>query len=228
MRLKWALIILWTCALGRLGYDHLRGAGGSGVRPLRPLKEFPRDAWPGQVGADLPLDERVLRKAAVTEYINREYRRDSSRFYFYVGYYSGSTVESIHHPDVCFPSGGFKIVEKETVTLKPAEGAGTFDRPLVFNLRVFEKGSRTRLTAYTFYYSGVYEPDDQVLYRGRAFSSRYYAVLNVSVDLGGSMDLKRGRELLVDLITNAVPQLDAFFPGGRAASSREANSEKNH
>ncbi len=226
MRLKWALIILWACAFGRLGYDRLRGTGGSGVPPLRPLTEFPREAWPGQIGVDVPLEERVREKAAVTEYINREYRRESSKFYFYVGYYSGSTVESIHDPDICFPSAGWKTAELEMVTLRPADGAGTYGRPMVFNLRTFAKENRRRLTAYTFYYNGVYEPDRDSIYRGRAFSSRYYAVLNVTVDLGGSMNLKRARELLEDLITKAVPRLDEFFPGGRSQPSAETTTEK--
>jgi len=208
MRIKIALIILCTFAVGRLGYDSLFGIGISGVPPQRPFSEFPTDAaGKGWKGWNVTLDREVVRKAGVSQYIKQHYLYEGFNFSFYVGYYNGSTVDSIHQPEVCFPGAGFRLKSRDVVTFH-----SDWSKELRFNLLQFEKDRRQNLTAYTFYYRGLFEPKESVIYRGRAFSSRYYAILIISVDFLDRDEMDRARALLANLIAAAVPRLEEFFP----------------
>ncbi len=87
-----------------------------------PLAQFPRDiaTWSSH---DQPLDQDVLKVAAVDDYLNRVYESHTKRLGLYVGYYrSQRQGEALHSPLFCLPGAGWQPIETRRVALTLPDG----------------------------------------------------------------------------------------------------------
>ena len=188
------------------------------IVPKRELfSQFPliKDNWVGQENS---IEERVLNKLLLSDYILADYHRtgDPMPVNLYVAYYgSQRTGSAIHSPRSCIPGGGWEMTDLKQVELSDALG---MDGPSV-NRTIIQLGDERQLVYYWFQQ------------RGRTFTSEYMAKWYLFQD-GITMDRSDGA--LVRLITpippnsdeaaaderlqvflrKFYPELDRFIPGG--------------
>ena len=87
------------------------------------LSLFPGTIGPW-IGKDAPLDEDVVKTAAVDDYLNRSYRSDKAELGLYVGYYrSQRKGEALHSPLQCLPGAGWEPMKADSaqkaLSMKP-------------------------------------------------------------------------------------------------------------
>jgi EpsI family protein len=93
------------------------------VTTAEPLVHFPAAlaSWHGQ---NSPLEEEVVKVAAVDDYLNRFYRSDNAELGLYIGYYQSQRQgESLHSPLFCLPGAGWQPVRTGTTTLRDRDGS---------------------------------------------------------------------------------------------------------
>lgn len=202
-------VTILACALAaRLAYQEVFRAAGESV-PLRiPFQAFNRGgAGEGWSEESQPLDQKALQKVGVTEYINRFFEKEKVPIWFYVGYYDGKRVDSIHQPEVCFPGGGWKAEEKRVEELK----VGGFGE-IPFNIIRFKKPNERKLAGYTFFYRGKFVAKQSAVEWGRVFGAKNYAILTVAADFLESET--HAQKLMVELLERLLPKLLEHFPAG--------------
>ena len=192
-----------------------------GVSPLKPLDRFELELGEWR-GAHIELEDRIVERAGVSEYVNAMYSKSGANAWFYVGYYDGSTMASIHQPELCFPGNGWEAEDRSVLTLTTAS-AGLAS----FNSVQFRKGARSRLAAYAFFYDARFHADQAVVENGRVFGPRHFAVVTVALEFYGSVD--RAKEKIEDLLEHALPGLLDYLPRseksyGYVARSVEENN----
>ena len=162
------------------------------IVPERQLfSKFPliKDSWVGQKNN---IEERVLNKLLLSDYILADYHRtgDPLPVNLYVAYYgSQRSGAAIHSPRSCIPGGGWRITDLKQVELSDALG---MDGPSV-NRTIIQLGDERQLVYYWFQQ------------RGRTFTSEYMAKWYLFRD-GIIMDRSDGA--LVRLITPIPPNSD--------------------
>ena len=118
----------------------------------------------GYTGIDVVLSDAERRKAGVSAYVAREYRRVDTLataagpgiFAIYVGYYESQTRgKSIHSPRNCLPGSGWEPLTVQRETLRGPYG----DQPV--NRYLLQNGDQLALVLY--WYQG----------RGRAAANEY-------------------------------------------------------
>jgi len=78
------------------------------------LSLFPATIGPW-IGKDSPLDEDVVKTAAVDDYLNRFYRSGTAELGLYVGYYrSQRQGEALHSPLQCLPGAGWEPMKADS------------------------------------------------------------------------------------------------------------------
>jgi EpsI family protein len=98
-------------------------------------------------GKDAPLDEDVVRTAAVDDYLNRSYRSDTGELGLYVGYYrSQRQGEALHSPLQCLPGAGWEPMKTEPLSLTTDSG----ETPSTINKLVVQKGVDQLLVLYWY------------------------------------------------------------------------------
>ncbi len=200
-----AVTILACSLAARLAYQEIFRAGGEGVSLRIPFKDFtPGTAGEGWFGQSEPLDPKELEKMRVTEYINHFYEKEKVPIWFFVGYYDGKRVDSIHQPEVCFPGAGWKAEEKRVEEFK----IGGFDA-IPFNVIRFKRQNDRKLTAYTFYYRGKFAAEQSAVQRGRVFGARNFAILTVAADILESE--AQAQKMVVELLERLLPKLLEHF-----------------
>ncbi|MDG2047836.1 MAG: VPLPA-CTERM-specific exosortase XrtD [Halioglobus sp.] len=163
------------------------------IAPERELfSQFPliKDEW---VGQDDVIEERVLDKLLLSDYILADYRRSSDAMpvNLYVAYYgSQRTGAAIHSPRSCIPGGGWEITDLEQLQLSDALGT---DGPSV-NRAIIQLGDQRQLVYYWFQQ------------RGRTFTNEYMAKWYLFLD---GITMARSDGALVRLITPMPPNSDA-------------------
>jgi hypothetical protein len=162
---------------------------------------------PGWEGVELPLDERVAKRAGVFSYVQRRYSRDGWSLWFYVGYVTGWAPSAIHYPEICFPGTGLSREGGSTIEI----ACRPLDRPARFRELVWQapEGGR-RYTLWTFYVNGRFEPSPLRLRAERLFGVRYFAVITLSGTYGGALD--ETRRVYSEAIQSVVPRLLEHFP----------------
>ena len=207
MRIYVSAGILAVAIMIKLIYQFNFDNSSAGVPTITPLENFP---W-GIAGEDWreernPLDERVIRIAGVTEYLNCTYaKKRKPSIWFYVGYYDGAIVESMHQPEICFPGSGWTQENKRIEEFFVPE----IDN-VKFNVIEFKKNRMTRVTAYTFFYRGIFQPDQSVVEKGRAFGDRHFAIITVATDTQDS--IQQAKSYLEGLLQSTIPELLKHLP----------------
>jgi len=100
MMLRWC--VLSVLLLATVGVRD-RLAAPPAAPDTQALSQFPSTigSW---TGTDSPLDQDVLKTAAVDDYLNRNYRSDKAELGLYVGYYKSQRKgEALHSPLQCLP-----------------------------------------------------------------------------------------------------------------------------
>ncbi len=205
-------MIFWIAC----GFRFLQERNLTEATPLVPLSlpfsELPLDLLgPGWERKEVPLSDRTLRVAKVTDYVQRLYTRADHNVWLYVGYVGRWDPGALHHPEICFPHVlGLEPLRKTTVPI-PIPGV---EEPPGFNEFLWRSdlGSQT-YTLYTFYFNGRFEPNLTELRAFRILGVRYFAIITFSGTLAGS--LEETRRFYSDLMGKVVPTLLEHFPDGR-------------
>jgi len=230
-----AIAAVATLLVSGAWYSHdaerVRAAIGDTLPLRKPLGQLPLSIA-GWKGVDQLLDQNVVRIAGATEYINR--RCTSARgeiLNLYVSYYGNPRTMVLHHPDVCYPSAGWK---------KQASFAFGFAKPgdpavrwpaVVFR---FEKG-RDKVTVISFFnVGGSYTADREEATRAthRSIGSTEDEPRNflaqVQVTLYGdprTWPPDRIQRVVGGFLAGLMPELDDYLPGALSSEFRIRNSE---
>lgn len=162
------------------------------------------------VGQDMPLDDDVLERSKVSDYVQRTYRRGGVSLWIYVGYVNQWKPEAIHHPEICFPANGFVLTNKGDVTLEIPGVAG--ESRFKESLWTHPRGAGT-YTLTAFYYNGKLEPEEWRLRRDSLKGIPYFAIVTYSGDQVG--DLEETRKLYQGLLRQSLPQVLQHFAPAR-------------
>jgi EpsI family protein len=114
------------------------------VTTAESLGQFPRvvGAWRGE---DVPLDPEVIKVAAVSDHLNRQYSSSTRSLGLYIGYYQSQRQgESLHSPLFCLPGSGWQPIKTERTDLRMGDGARTI------NALVVEHGLTRLLVLYWY------------------------------------------------------------------------------
>lgn len=174
------------------------------VSTQKPLTQFDLELGDWR-GAQIELEDGVVNRAAVSEYLNAVYSKRGANAWFYVGYYDGSRMASIHQPELCFPGNGWEAKDRSVLTITTAS-TGVAN----FNSVRFQKGARSRLATYSFYYKGQFHADQAVVENGRVFGPRNFAVFTVSLEYHGSVD--KAKDNVEEILNQALPRLLDYLP----------------
>ena len=105
------------------------------VPPTQPMASIPA-AMQGLTGRDIVIADEERRVAGMSDYMLREYSRDSvPLFSVYVGYYDRQVQgKTIHSPKNCLPGAGWEVMSAEQIAYPGLTGgAGTTNRVLLAN-----------------------------------------------------------------------------------------------
>lgn len=202
-----AASVLLVALILKVGYQHTFDLSEEGIPTKKSLKEFP---W-GLVGkgwseSRQPLEESIEQKAGISEYLNCTFTKvRQPSIWCYVGYYDGHSMESMHQPEICFPGSGWEAQNKriENFNIEGIDNAS-------FNLIEFKKSLGVKLTAYTFYYEGKFQPSQSYLESGRVFGERHFAIITAATNVQGSIDVAKNN--LEELFSKFLPELIKHFP----------------
>jgi EpsI family protein len=126
------------------------------MKPVQPMTSIPT-VFEGTPGKDLAIDKEEQRIAGMSEFVLREFPRDSTTWSIYVGYYDRQVQgKTIHSPKNCLPGAGWEIMENDAVPLYNAAPSA----PRVNRVVLSNKGSRALVY---YWYQG----------RGRIESNEY-------------------------------------------------------
>ncbi len=201
-------LLFVIAAAARIVYDS-SFAPDAVAEPLRvSFTDFPLDlAGPGWRGERVPLDDAVIERAGVTDYLNQRYSSGRRRIWVYAGYVSGYSPDSIHYPDVCFPASGLEL-ESKSVRRIPLDGVA---EDVAMNEYIWsnELGGGT-YTLSTFCYNGKFEPHEWRLRSDRIVGIRYFTIITISGDLVGG--LEQTRSVYADVARRMIARLMEHLP----------------
>lgn len=154
------------------------------VPPTQPMVSIP-STISGLVGKNVVIDAEERRVAGMSDYMLREYGRDSTTlFTVYVGYYDRQVQgKTIHSPKNCLPGAGWEVMSAEQIAAPGSSGVGTTNRVLLAN-----KGVRALVY---YWYQG----------RGRIEANEYKVKWNLLRDAAA---LGRTEEALVRIVVPLV------------------------
>ncbi len=128
-----------------LGAAALLRIGGQADTPLRGSLDSIPHQLAGFSGRDQEVSVEEQKVAGMDQYLMRAYRRDSTYFSLYVGYYQAQNQgKSIHSPKNCLPGAGWEPIENSTRSLTVAT------RPVTVNRYLLEKGANRALVYYWY------------------------------------------------------------------------------
>jgi EpsI family protein len=108
------------------------------MKPLAPMNSIPT-VYEGSPGKDLAIDTLEQRIAGMSEFMFREFPRDSTTWSIYVGYYNRQVQgQTIHSPKNCLPGAGWDIMENAPVPIGDATPGG----PQANRVVLANKGAR--------------------------------------------------------------------------------------
>jgi EpsI family protein len=163
------------------------------VPSVQPLSAIPA-TFDGLEGRDLAVPEDQRKIAAMSDYMQRLYGRDTLNqdFQVFVAYYDRQVQgKAIHSPRNCLPGGGWEIMSSQRVPV-PSGGPGTVNRVIIGNAGV-------RALVY-YWYQG----------RGRVESNEYRVKWNLLRD---AAMYGRTEEALVRIIVPIAPGAPGKIPG---------------
>jgi len=163
------------------------------------------DAWQGKHDK---LEQRVIDKLGMTDYLLANYRNDSQQLVnFYVAYYQSQRKGvSPHSPRVCIPGGGWEISDLQRIT------AG--NHPI--NRVIIKKGNQRQLVYYWFQGHGRIVANEYInkwyLLQDAVFKNRTDgALVRVVTSVGPNENIKAADQRLLDFMAQAEPELADYI-----------------
>ena len=153
--------------------------------PREPIASVSRE-FAGLKGDDVAIAEEERRVAGMSDYVMRNFLRDSvSSFSVYVGYYDRQVKgKTIHSPKNCLPGAGWDILSSAEVVMPDAPSLGRVNRVVLAN-----QGARALVY---YWYQG----------RGRIESNEYKVKWNLLRD---AALFGRTEEALVRIVVPIEP-----------------------
>jgi hypothetical protein len=200
--------LLGTSFVLRFSYDRIYDYRFAPIPIGVALADFGlRELSGGLRAEDIPLDPRVERVAGVDDYLNRTYSSSERSIWFYIGYVSGWRPESIHYPDVCFPSQGMELVAKATIDVLIAGRPS----PARFHEYIWDNPSGKRTyTLSSFYFRGKFEPSKTAMRLERSLGIRYFVMVTISGPVVG--DVEASRMYYSKMLEQLLPEFLTHMP----------------
>ncbi len=96
------------------------------IKPLVAWEQQVPESFAGWVGQDIPIADDTVRVLNAYSFINRLYRNPSkSTVSLHAASWENEDTISPapHHPDICYPAAGWKLLERKTVQCEATGGA---------------------------------------------------------------------------------------------------------
>jgi EpsI family protein len=133
------IVLLSLAVLGRA-----RLGAPEPILTAEPLHRFPAYIGPWR-GTDSPLDQAVVKVAAVDDHLNRVYASPAGELGLYVGYYQNQREgEALHSPLFCLPGAGWQPIHNTELRLDAARS------PVAINQLLVERGLDRLLVLYWY------------------------------------------------------------------------------
>lgn len=230
-------IVRWAAALVATGLFVATGLGyrlvspalsavrGEMTAPVGLLEQLPLEIgeWTGR---DVPLEERVVRATDTDDHLNRVYRRSGvvESVSLYVAFGIRLRDLAPHRPEVCYPSSGWTLEKKRTVTISGDDGIEREAQLFRFRRGIFE-AERIEVLSY-YVVGGVHCRDVSLLrstwWRGGSrpgYSAQVQIVASAGNDERESAELTAFAAAVAGPIARILEQAesngdDSASPGG--------------
>ncbi len=177
--------------------------------PLKPLKELPTTIGPWN-GHDVPFDRHIFRNSGAADMVNRLYHNSvDDQVAVNVGVWLEYQPVMPHKPEICYPSAGWDISNRELVKVTPVGGEPFKARILTLQ----NKDKRIALLYWGLMDSTVAVDDNdvrEVLQKHRGFGQTRPPVMKVMLQSDAPDPAAAERQLL-DLASYLAPQLHDFL-----------------
>lgn len=190
-------------AIGVAGVTHVRAQRAIALRA--PLAALPR-VFDEHVGSDASLASADVGRLGVSQYLLRQYRRDTLQtFSLYVGYYaSQARGRTIHSPRNCLPGAGWNPLESGRRMIATSDGQ-------VRQVNRFLVGNGGNLAVVYYWYQG----------RGRVVANEYEVKWRLLID---AVRWRRSDEALVRIVVPVAAGTPEQMKAADALASRVSGS----
>ncbi|MHC5541106.1 EpsI family protein [Singulisphaera rosea] len=188
----------------------------------RPLLEKSLNSLPMElgdwVGYDEPVDEKIIKEAQTTEFLNRVYKRrddPSHRLTLWINY-SREGLNLRHTPEICLPSGGWSKVESQCRVL-PVEYRP--DKSQEMTRLVYTKGELVEGIGFWYYIFGEGRMERYVRrlpITSRSSHGRTTRGSGMTVEVFCPIDSDPNSEALKDFAKSLLVALEPILPRDRA------------
>jgi exosortase D (VPLPA-CTERM-specific) len=169
---------------------------------------FPMEIKGGWKGKHDKLDDAVLGKLGMTDYLLANYQKDKfTAVNFYVAYYASQRKgTSPHSPRVCIPGGGWEIFS----FTRTAVGEHPVNRVIV------KKGKQRQLVYYWFQGHGRIVANEYLnkwyLFQDAIFKNRTDgSLVRLVTNLGEHEPIELGDQRLIDFMNGVTPELKKYI-----------------
>jgi EpsI family protein len=170
-------------------------------------------------GKDVPLDQAIVKRTRTDDHVSRQYLRDGGRdtVWLFVAYGVRARDLEPHHPEVCYPSAGWTLVDTQDETLKLSAGKDVECR--IFR---FTKGGLTSqtMTVLSYYIVDGETCPDVSLLRSKAWSGsagiRYMAQVQVAYSDNGQGQSHSAVESVRTLAADSAPEIQSLLTNATA------------
>lgn len=208
MRLILALAIIATSEVAIRAIDYAMNPSPIKVT-LKPLNELPTTIGPW-IGRDLPLDRHLFKNSSAADMVNRVYRNPvDDQVAVNVGVWLDYNPVMPHKPEICYPSAGWEISNREIVKVTPVSGQPFKARVLTLQ----NKDQRIALLYWALMDNTVAVDDSEirsVLQKHRGFGKTRPPVMKVMLQ-ADAPDVYAAQRQLLEMAGQLAPQLDAFL-----------------
>jgi EpsI family protein len=141
---RFATILLVCSALATIAAQVLGTGAEQEVLAVAPLDQIPMQIGRWE-GTDIPVPEEVAEMLTADAIVRRVYRDRELGYEVYawvIFWSSRNMVKGYHHPDVCWPNRGFRLLNRDVQSV--ASGGGT----VPITTREFSRDTKRQLVLY--------------------------------------------------------------------------------
>jgi len=205
------VLLLCCLFLGTAVFIHTFDSRAS-VSIDKPLYQFPHkiDGW--QAHRNYDIDEKVLDKLKLDDYVYRNYDSREGRINFYASFFSYvSNNKGFHSPLNCMPGSGWNISSTSPVAIELPNGEDVRVMKLIL-----QKGSQKEVSLYWYqcrgriihseYTERIYRVIDSLLY-GRSDGAFIRLIAT-----NGFENTQKATAALETFARKAIPELREYLP----------------
>ena len=158
----------------------------------------------------MPVDRHIFKNSGAADMVNRIYRNSvDDQVAVNVGVWLDYNPVMPHKPEICYPSAGWEISNRELVKVSPASGEPFKARVLTLQ----NKDQRIALLYWALMDNTVAVDDGEVrkvLQKHRGFGKTRPPVMKVMLQ-ADAPDVYAAQRQLLEMAGQLAPQLDAFL-----------------